>query len=88
MNINCSNLWSVSRQRSGENTFPAVLNSLSTAADDKGTPSTSLAIFASDGYLDSFSFWRGLVVIETRSDCKYASNSSDVCIDLIVKAYL
>lgn len=51
MNINCVNRSSVNLQRSGVKTLPAILNNLSTAAEDAGTPKTFLAIVARAGYL-------------------------------------
>ena len=49
MNISLKNVVSASRHLSGLNTFPAMLNSLSTGAEDAGIPSTHLAISASEG---------------------------------------
>ena len=48
MNISLKNVVSASQHLSGLNTFPAMLNSLSTGDEDAGIPSTYLAISASE----------------------------------------
>ena len=76
ININCSKRESVKLHRSGRKILPAILNSLSTGADDDGTPSTSFANLDNLVYL--FSFFQksaGFVSIDTHGDSKYASSS-------------
>ena len=49
INIGCANLSSVGRHLSGVNTFPAMLNSLSTGAEEDGTPRTFLPTLIKGG---------------------------------------
>ena len=54
MNINISNVLSFNKQRSGQNTLPATLNSLSTGAGEVGIKRCVLASWAR---LGSWHWW-------------------------------
>ena len=77
ININCSNLLSLSLHLMGVKTLPAILKSLSTGADDEGTLSSCLAIGTRVGKLAAFSdqYIAGFADMSTQGVLKYLSTS-------------
>ena len=86
MNINCSKCLVVRRQRSGLYNFPAILKTLSTAAEDAGTDKTSIASLERLGKLfcSVFQNFKGSVSSGKAGCLIYFSNSNHLTSQLLV----